>query len=62
MVNCWEVDNHHRPSFDEIVQQLGSVMDPESKYINLDQSTAGKHNAAPPVPQRGGTVIRGQRS
>ncbi|XP_063433595.1 hepatocyte growth factor receptor-like [Mytilus trossulus] len=62
MVNCWEVDNHNRPSFDEIVEQLGSVMNPESQYINLNQSTAGKHNAAPPVPQRGGTVIRGQRS
>ncbi|CAC5384299.1 USH2A [Mytilus coruscus] len=62
MVRCWEVDNHHRPSFDEIVEELGNVMNPESAYINLNQSTAGKHNAAPPVPQRGGTVIRGQRS
>ena len=62
MVKCWDSDNHHRPSFDEVVMDLKDIMNPESIYVNLETSVAGQHNSTAPVPQRGATVKKGYRS
>ena len=58
MVNCWEAENHHRPSFEEIVTELNEVMNPESVYINLDSTVKG-NDMPSSVPHRGASVNRG---
>lgn len=59
MVHCWEAENHHRPSFEEIVTELNEIMNPESIYINLNSTVEGKMNDTPSVPHRGASVNKG---
>lgn len=50
MVNCWEAENHLRPTFDDIIFKLRDIMRPDSMYVNLDALTGKKNKPAPPIP------------
>lgn len=47
IVDCWYTDQHNRPKFNELVQQLSTLLEQEAGYLDLGQSLSWREHSQP---------------